>query len=312
MTHEVAVGIDVGGTKVVAGVVHNDGRVTERVRVASPQGDGRAIVDEIVRVIRGLDRPDLPIGIGMAGIVGRDGTLRHSPNHGVDDVPISAWVRDELDSAPIVLNDATAALWAEHRFGAARGRRSVVMVTLGTGVGGGLMIDGNLVEGANGFAGEFGHIIVDAGGRPCFCGNTGCLETYASGTAIGKTAAQWLAEGRGTKSTLARPGPDVAPITGKGVTDAALAGDDFARDVLREAGRWLGIGLVGLVAAIDPELVVVGGGASVHAAPWVLGEARKVLGERLIGAKHRPIPDVVLAQLGDDAGMIGAGTLAAG
>lgn len=308
MTHPVAIGVDIGGTKIVAGVVRNDGTVTDVQRYPSPHGDGRLMVEAITKAITDLGRDDLPVGVGVAGIVGRDGTLRYSPNHDVRDVPVGPWLRDELGVPPVVLNDATAALYAEYRFGAAVGREHVVMVTLGTGVGGGLLIGGRIVEGANGFAGEFGHMILAEGGRPCFCGNTGCFEAYASGTAMGRTASTWLEDGRGAESPLAA----IDELNGKEVTEAALAGDEFARDVLRHTGQWLGTGVAALVSALDPGLVVIGGGASVHAAPWLLGEARRVLAERVIGGADRSIPDIVLAQMGNDAGMIGAGLLAAG
>lgn len=308
MAEPMAIGIDVGGTNVRGAMVLDDGSLAERHRAASPRGDGRALVAAIVDVVRALDRADLPHGIGVAGIVGRDGTLRYSPNHEVGDVPIGTWVREATGVVPAITNDANAAALAEVRFGAGRGHRDVVMLTIGTGIGGGYVRDGRLVEGAHGFAAEFGHMVVLDGGRRQRGGTDGAFEAYASGTAIGRTAAERLAAGDGRESGLRDLAPD--ELTGKAVTTAALTGDAFAGSVLEEVGRWLGIGLVNVIVALDPELVVIGGGASLDAAPWLLPVARRELGERVLGAQHRNLPDLVLAQLGDDAGTIGAAALA--
>ncbi|MGH3442757.1 MAG: ROK family protein, partial [Nitriliruptorales bacterium] len=245
--------------------------------------------------------PGLPVGVGVAGVVGRDGTLNYAPNLDLTEVPLAARLHGELGVATAVKNDATVALYGEHRAGAARDARDVVMLTLGTGVGGAVLVDGRLVEGAQGMAGELGHIPVRDGGRKCPCGNRGCLEAYASGTAIGR-AAQSALEDSDRPSSLR----DVETVDGKGVTDAALAGDELARDVMADTGYWLGVGLVGIVNTLDPELVVVGGGAATAAWELLLPVALEVLEGRILGAGHRPVPELVPAELGDDAGAIGA------
>lgn len=300
MGEPVAVGVDVGGTKLLALAVAEDGSVADRRRLTSPRGDADALVTTIVDAVGALG-PGLPVGVGVAGAVGRDGTVRYGPNLEIADVPLEARLHRELGVPTSVKNDATVALYGEYRAGAARGARDAVMLTLGTGVGGAILVDGQLVEGASGMAGELGHVPVRDGGRRCPCGNRGCLEAYASGTAIGLAARAALAE-TDRPSSLS----DVEEVDGKAVTEAALADDELALDVMREAGYWLGVGLVGIVNALDPEVVVVGGGAATTAWPILMPIAREILEDRVLGAGHRPIPEFVPAQLGDDAGAIGA------
>lgn len=308
MAEPVAIGIDVGGTKLTAARIDAEGQVADRQRRQSPTGDEAALLELLAALVGDLDGGGLPVGIGVAGIVAPDGTLRYGPNLEIEDVAIAAELGRELEVPVVVKNDATAAVYGEYRAGAGRGVEHVLMVTLGTGVGGAAVIDGQVLDGAHGFAGEFGHIIIVENGRPCPCGNLGCLEAYASGTAIGLRAAQRL--GDATIRTSLR---EVAPeeMVGKRVTEAANDGDAFAQEVLTEAGTWLGIGLASLVNVLDPERVLVGGGAVTSSAAWVLPAARTAMTARIIGAEHRSLPDVALAELGDDAGMVGAALLAA-
>jgi glucokinase len=298
-----AVGIDVGGTKLVGAAVAEDGTIVARARRVSPVGDPDALVEVIATLAEELGAGS-PVGIGVAGIVDRGGVLVYAPNLDVVDVPLGPALHERLGRRPVVLNDASAAVVAESRLGAAAGARDVVLLTLGTGIGGGLVVDGSVVEGANGFAAELGHVIVEEGGRRCPCGNLGCLEAYASGTAIGLLAQERLAAGATT--ALA----DAETIDGKAVSAAAQAGDEVARQVLAEVGHWLGVGLAGLVNALDPEVVVIGGGAASHTAGSVLPAATASMSPRIIGAPPRRPPPIVLAQLGDDAGMLGAALVA--
>ena len=207
-------------------------------------------------------------------------------------------------------NDANATAWAELRFGAAQGRRDVLCITLGTGIGGALVIDGLVFRGANGLAGEFGHMQVVPGGRRCECGNRGCWEQYSSGNALVREARELVH----TESPLAARlrelvGGDADLISGATVTRAAREGDPAAEEILRAVGTWLGTGLAGLVAGFDPELVVIGGGVS-EAGDLLLEPAREALARNLTGRGHRPVPPVVAARLGPSAGMIGAADLA--
>ena len=303
-----AAGVDVGGTKIAAGVVAADGQISPRARRDSPAGDGAAIIDAIVDAVADLGSAasGIPIGVGAAGIVDLDGVVRYSPNLAWTDVPLRAVLSERLERAVVVENDGNAAAWGEFRAGAAAtAHASAVMVTVGTGVGGGIVLDGRLVRGADGLAGELGHIIVAEGGRRCNCGNAGCLESYASGTAIAVAAAEHRQRGDiPTGSPLDRD-----DVTGADVTRAGQGGDPAAQRVLAEIGGWLGVGLASLANALDPEVLVIGGGA-VDADNLLLDPARHALRERLLGRAHRTVPPVVAAALGPDAGMIGAALLA--
>jgi glucokinase len=299
----VAVGIDIGGTKILAVTLDADGVVLDREVRKTPLGDTEALTETIVEEIRSIG-PDLPVGVGVAGVVGRDGTLRYGPNIEVTDVPLRARLEEELGVAVTVRNDATVALYGELRAGAGRGYADVVMVTVGTGFGGAVFTEGSLIEGANGMAGELGHLPIVDGGRRCPCGSSGCIEAYVSGTVIGARAREALAASDAETSLRS-----LTEVDGRAVTDAAREGDAFAASILRDVGYWLGVGLVGIVNAFDPEVVVVGGGAASRSADFILPPATEVVAERIIGADRRPVPQLVLAELLDDAGAIGAGLL---
>ena len=305
-----AVGVDIGGTKLAAGLVAGDGTVVTRLRRETPADDVVAITRTIVEVVaeirseHGLD--PVPVGVGAAGIIDLGGTVRYAPNLAWRDHPLRAELEDALGVRVTVDNDANVAAWGEFRCGAgAAARASLALLTIGTGVGGGLVLDGQLVRGANGFAAEFGHIVVSEGGPVCPCGNRGCLEVLASGTAIGRTAADLLAAGEV---------PDGSPLhqqppTGKSVTVAAHAGDEAATEVLRRCGTWLGVGIASLVNALDPEIVVLGGGA-MQAGDLLLRPALQAAAARIMGRGYRPPTPVVRATLADDAGLVGAALLA--
>ena len=308
------VGVDVGGTKVAAGVLSADGRVVHQRRWPTDTTDAEAIVGNVGRAVRelraDLELPDtLPIGVGMAGLVDLDGVVRYAPNLPLRDVPLRALLERELGCPVTLDNDASAAAWAEFRVGAARDAPSgLVMLTLGTGVGGAVVLEGRLMRGAHGLAGELGHIVVVEGGRRCACGNRGDLEALASGTAIGRTAEELRVAGRLPPSSSLT---DAEELSGRVVTDAALDGDAGGVAVLAEVGFWLGVGVASLVNALDPDLVLVGGGAAT-AGELLLGPARDAFADRFVGREWRtPVP-LREAELGSDAGFIGAGLLALG
>lgn len=304
MADPVAVGVDVGGTKLLALAVSEDGEIVRRARITTPRDDRDAFVQAIADAAREV-ASDVPVGVGVAGTVSREGELRFGTNLGINDLPLASRLHDQLDVPVTVRNDGTVALYGEAKVGAAAGEPNVLMLTLGTGVGGAILADGALVEGETGMGGEVGHIVIEDGGRPCPCGSNGCLEVYASGSAIGVLAQERLGAG-GTPSSL----EDIDVVDGKAVTLAARDGDELAVSVLRDVGRWLGVGLTSLVNVLDPSTVVVGGGAAPLAAPILLPEAESVMRERIIGSAHRDPPRVVVAALGDDAGAIGAALLA--
>jgi glucokinase len=305
LSDPVAIGIDVGGTKLVAATVAADGRVLERLRRQTPAYDEAELVGSLRGLVGELGAT-LPVGVGIAGLVSADGVVHYGPNIAVRDLDLAGALAAVTDAEVAVVNDASAAALGEQRVGAAQGCRDVVMLTLGTGVGGGLVLRGELLVGTNGFAGELGHIIVEEGGRPCPCGNRGCVEAYAAGTAIGLTARERLVD-RAVESRLR----EVDDLSGKAVTRAALAGDGFAQQVLRDAGGWLGVAIASLCNTFDPELLLLGGGAAVETSRWILPAAEEALAQRLIGSGWRVPPPLELAALGDDAGMVGAALLAA-
>jgi len=301
------IGIDVGGTKIAAGVIGPDGTVGARSRRDTPAADADAIARTIAEVVEELDAPGAPVGVGAAGHVDLEGVVRTSPNvPGWVREPLQARLEQTLEGRPVVVaNDADAAAWGEYRCGGAADVDGLVLLTVGTGVGGGVVIGDRLLRGADGGAGEVGHLIVDEGGPRCNCGNLGCLEAHASGTAIGRKARAAVAEGR-VRST--------SPLSGRApggaeVSRAALDGDPDAREIIAEAGRWLGVGLGALGNVLDPPVFVIGGGV-MAAGELLLAPAREAMVERLLGRETRAVPPVRASALGSDAGMIGAGLLA--
>ncbi len=306
MTAPLAIGVDIGGTHLRIGLVDRDGGVSGLRRTPTPANDPRSLTEILAEQIAAFEE-DLPVGIGIAGLVTPDGTVRYGPNIGLRDLPLATALRSELDRSIAVLNDASAAALGEQRFGAGQGFDDLVLFTIGTGVGGGIVLAGRLVLGTSGFAGELGHLVVAEGGRACPCGNAGCIEAYAAGTAIGRIATERLAE-HGRPSALR----DRPQIDGPAVTAAAAEGDPVAREVLVEVGGWLGVAIANCVNALDPGLVLIGGGAAVPIAPFVLPSARAAAGARLLGHAYRQAPPIEVATRGDEAGLLGAAWYAAG
>jgi glucokinase len=307
MSGPLAVGIDVGGTHLRAGLVGAEGLLGPPVRRESEVDDADGLIASVVDVLVGLGAGPgerTPVGLGMAGLVDRDGRISYGPNVGIRAAPLGRLLRDALgDEQRIirVVNDASAAVVGEHRAGAARGHRDVVMFTLGTGVGGGAIVDDRLLEGAHGFAGEFGHLIIVEGGRDAPSGIRGTVEAYASGTAMAREAAEAVEAGLAGARAL----------DPRAVVAAATAAEPWALAVLERVGSRLGLAVASVVSVLDPSIVVVGGGAGDAASAFLLPSARAALAANLMGAEHRPLPPVVPAQLGDDAGVIGAGLIAA-
>ncbi|MDQ4131500.1 MAG: ROK family protein, partial [Actinomycetota bacterium] len=260
----VAVGVDVGGTKLLAAAIASDGTIVARERLATPRGDPERLVATIAGAASDLG-PGLPLGVGAAGIVSREGVVCYGPNISIRDLDLQGRLTRDLEVPVLVRNDATVALYGEMQAGAGRGARNVVMLTLGTGVGGGIAAEGRLVEGANGMAAELGHIVVEDGGRRCACGGRGHLEAYSSGMALGVRALELLRETEDPSSLR-----EVTLVDGEAVTRAATSGDELALRVLRESGYWLGVGLTSIVNALDPELVIIGGGAATSAARFLV------------------------------------------
>jgi glucokinase len=306
-------GIDVGGTKIAAGVVAPDGTILARDQVPTDSEDSGAIVTAIVKVARQLQAsaPVDAAGVGAAGLVDVDrGVILGAPNLSYRDLPLGPMLRERLALPVVVDNDANAAAWGEAMHGAGRGIRDQIMVTVGTGIGGGLVLGGRLYHGAHGVGAEIGHMVVDPDGPLCGCGNRGCWEAVASGGAIGRMARERLEAAPAPTTVLDRTGGDVGAVTGAVVGAAAVAGDAFARSVVEEAGRMLGLGMASLVNIFDPELIVVGGGAVAGLGELILGPARRAMGERIVGREWRPPVRIAEAALGNDAGIVGSAALA--
>ena len=305
-----AIGIDVGGTKINAFRVARDGTIVERSSMLTPADDEAATMAAMVDQARSLTTPEvLAIGVGAAGMVdATEGVLRFAPNLAWRDLPIAQRMRDALGLPCQVDNDASMAAYGEFRFGAGRGYRHLLLVTVGTGIGGGIVADGRLFRGAHGFAAEIGHVIVEPDGPLCGCGNRGCWEQVASGGAIGRVGRETVLEH--PHSLMFRlAGGDPASVTGKVVTEAAQQGDEVSAGIVAQAGRRLGEGIAGLVNVLDPQVVVVGGGVIV-AGDLLLDPARASFVDALEGPEHRPRVPIVPAQLGNDAGAVGAAALA--
>ena len=306
------IGIDAGGTKLLGGVVDETLDVHHRVhrRIV---GLGQAeLLDSLVDAVEEARSaaPDAEVvGFGIPALVRpQTGSVMVSNHLPLDGVPFRDLMSERLGLPVRVDNDSNLAMLAEHRAGVARGIGDAVLLALGTGIGGGLLLGGEIYRGAEGAGAELGHIVVDADGPDCpgACPGRGCLEAYASGNALGRA---------GTEA--ARANPDSAlgkvlaagrEVTGGLVTELAHDGDPLCREVIAEAGRWLGIGIVSLVNIFNPELVIIGGGASA-AGDLMLDPARDVLAERGL-PPNRQMVKVVLAHFGSEAGMMGAALLA--
>lgn len=302
-----AVGVDLGGTKVAAGIVDGGGRLLERVELPSDIDDPASVASQVEALFRRLaPEGTLGLGIGAAGIVDHEtGHYLYGPNTGLRDVKLADLISSKLGLDVRLDNDANCAAWAEHRFGAGRGTRHFVCVTLGTGIGGGFVLDGRPYRGAHGGAAEVGHMIVDPDGPMCGCGRRGCWEQFASGLALERMA---LLELEAHADSALRNELHAGRVRGKAVTDAARAGDGFAVELVERMGRWVGWGLGSLVNVLEPERIAIAGGV---AEDWDLFErhAIEAMRERVEASDRRPLPAVLRAELGPDAGIVGAALL---
>jgi glucokinase len=307
------IGIDIGGSKILAGVVDSSGNVVELRRRPTPGHDVAAVENTIVELVQELQAlyDVAAVGIGAAGFVDASrSTVMFSPHLAWRDEPLRARVSSRLTIPVVVDNDANTTALGESRFGAGANHRFVLCITLGTGIGGAIVIDGRVFRGANGMAGEFGHMQVVPDGHRCPCGNRGCWEQYASGNALEREARELIAARSPVAHHLAEVcGGDPAGLTGPQVTEAARQGDPLSIELLADVGRWLGTGTAGLVAAFDPTCIVIGGGVS-DAGELLLGPTRDSMLRHLVGRGYRAEPPIVQASLGPQAGFIGAADMA--
>jgi glucokinase len=306
-----AIGIDIGGTKIAAGVVTPDGTVLHTTAVPTPKRQDH-LVQRILRIIADMHsrHPDVAtVGVGAAGLVDwPGGHIRWAPNNAYRDFPLRQLLADGSGLPVVVENDANSAAWAEATVGAGAGLGNVIVLTIGTGIGGGIILNGELHRGQSGIAGEIGHMIVNPeGGHQCGCGLTGCLETMASGTALGR-AGQRVAAAH-PAGRLAELAGTAGKVTGQTVYSAARGGDPVALHLFDQLGYWLGIGIASLVNVFDPQLIVLGGGL-ITTGNMLLTPTRASYERFVFARPHRELPDLALARLGTDAGLIGAALLA--
>lgn len=308
---ELAVGVDIGGTHMRAGVVDGSGAVLARLRCATPQESrGARLVSQLAAMVSelfdGLGGA-IPVGIGIAGVVASDGTFRYGPNLAMRDVALGPALREQFRIPVVVANDGTVAAFAEQQVGAGRGAANLLLVTIGTGIGAGIVLDGRPAVGAHAMAAELGHVIVVPGGRTCGCGNRGCVEAYASGTALSAIAS----EQRSGFAVEPRTNDD-GQVTASGLVVAASSGDELSERLLVDATRYLGQAIAAATNLLDPEYVVFGGGLAQAIWPWISREVPNVFADHVFAARQRELPGLAMAALTDDAGIVGAALMAQG
>ena len=308
------IGIDVGGTKVLGGVVDEAGTILATARKDTPRQGGSALTHTIADTAKELmaQYEVSSVGVSAAGFVSSDRkTMLATPN-------IADWNGVDLDyeltqliGLPVVIeNDANAAAWGEAKFGAGRNQDHMMMLTVGTGIGGGIVVNGNLYRGAFGIAAEFGHLRVVPDGHLCGCGARGCFEQYASGNALLRHAREAIsASPEIARNLLSRGDGTVAGLTGKAITDAAREGDPVALAAFNTTGQWLGAGIASLSVLLDPACVVIGGGV-LDAGEILLKPTRESLERTMPFAGKHPYPTLIAAELGNEAGLVGVADLA--
>lgn len=307
-----AIGIDIGGTKIAGALVDESGKIVREARVATPVKDPAALVDAVVGLIQELRTDVLVLGVGvaMAGFIDhQQANVIYGTNFGWKNYPLKSEIEAQLDLPVIIENDANAAGWAEYRFGAGQGHQHMVMLTLGTGVGGAIIVDGKMLRGGFGVAGELGHMRVVPDGIACGCGQRGCIESYASGTALLRTANELVDSGNPAGKRLAELKAQSGKLTGAEVYQALVEADPGALQLLRDLAGWLGQAIASLSAILDPEIVVIGGGVS-QAGELLLAPIREAFRLYAPAGGFRPELTVVTAEFVNDAGVVGAADLA--
>ncbi|MFG6193707.1 ROK family glucokinase [Nonomuraea sp. JJY05] len=304
------IGVDIGGTKVAAGVVDDKGVIVEHTLRPTAADRPDLVAETVADVVRELSagRQIEAVGVGAAGFVDETRSMvRFAPNLAWREEPLQKKISGLVGLPVVIENDANAMAWGESRFGAGRGQSFVVCITLGTGIGGGLVVDGSLYRGRWGMGAEFGHMQVLPGGRQCGCGNIGCWEQYASGQALVKDARE-IAEAHPEQAKILL-GLAGGKIEGEEITEAARLGDEASLAAFASLADWLGQGMADLASVLDPGCFIVGGGVS-RAADLFIDRARQVFAEKLTGRGHRPLAEIRLAELGASAGVVGAADLA--
>ena len=308
------IGIDVGGTKVLGGVVDENGKILATARKETPRQGGVELTRTIAETAKELmEKFDVTsVGVSAAGFVSSDRkTMLATPNiadwNGVD---LDAELTAQIGLPVVIENDANSAAWGEAKFGAGRNTNHMMMLTVGTGIGGGIVINGSLYRGAFGIAAEFGHLRVVPEGHLCGCGARGCFEQYASGSALRRHAREAISASPDlARNLLARGDGTIDGLTGQAITDAAREGDAVALAAFQTTAQYLGAGIASLAVLLDPSCVVIGGGV-IDAGDILLNPTRQAMNDLIPFTGKRPAPVIVPAVLGNDAGLVGVADLA--
>ncbi len=313
---ELTIGIDIGGTKVLGGVVDSTGNIIDSARRVTPVAGGKELITTIIEVVKEFKSKHeiAGVGISIAALISADqGTVVGAPNiANLSKLNFVAELKKEFNIPIIAENDANAAMWAEYKFGAARGFNPVMFFIIGTGMGGGLVIDDKLFRGANGIGAEFGHMIVQQNGVLCGCGTKGCIEQYASGSALMRYAKEGItANPAKGKVVLDLAGGSVTGLTGAILTKAALAGDELAIAAFKQQADWLGSACASFSLILNPAAIVIGGGV-VDAGELFLAPVREAMNRYMPFAGTHTPPKIIAAKFGNDAGLIGAADLVRG
>ncbi|RKD35068.1 ROK family protein [Lacrimispora algidixylanolytica] len=311
------VGIDLGGTNIAAGLVGEDGTLIKQMSVPTKSGrSAREIVKDMASLAKKVaEMGEIPwenieaVGVGVPGTANRDtGMVEYANNLGFYDEPMVSMLKEELPGKSIRFdNDANAAAWGEYVAGSGKGSKSMLAVTLGTGVGGGIILDGKLFRGVNYAAGEFGHFVIDRNGIPCNCGRRGCFETYASATALVAQTKEAM-EQHPESLLWELCGKNIDLVEGRTLFDGVRQGDEIAKQVLSQFIEYLATGLVDLINIFQPEVLCIGGGIS-KAGDLLLKPLQAIIDKEDYAATSRNRTKITVATLDNDAGLIGAALL---
>jgi glucokinase len=311
MKNKVYAGIDLGGTKILAVLLDENGVILKKSEISTNAQEGSdSVIQRMVKLIKDiLDETNLLVSIGVATagtLDAKEGIVAFASNLGWSNVPLGKQLEQAFGVPVSLENDANAAAYGEWAVGAGKGTKNCVYITVSTGIGAGIISGGRLIRGRDASAGELGHITIDWKGPKCLCGNVGCLELYASGTAIARRAQQLAAEFP-EKALSLNEKADGNPITSRHVAEAASIGDELSIGILQEAGQALGAGIVSIIHVMNPEVLIIGGGAASIGAP-LLDPMKQVIEERAIAAMAAGVT-IVSPVLGKEAGAIGAALL---
>jgi glucokinase len=307
---DLTIGIDIGGTKISVGVVDSSGNLIDSSRCSTPTEGGKELISSVINLIKEFNKKYeiKGIGISIAALISSDyGTIVGAPNiANLSKLNFVNEIKEEFELPIIIENDANAAMWAEFKFGNAKGLNPVMFFIIGTGVGGGLVIDGKLFKGANGIGAEFGHMCVVPNGLLCGCGSKGCIEQYASGGALIRYANEVLLANPDKSEEVLSFGE--GKLSGTALTKAAKAGNELALAAFSKQADWLGLACASYSLIIDPQAIIIGGGV-VDAGELFLAPVRAAMRKYMPFAESHVPPKIIAAKFGNDAGLIGAADL---